>query len=125
MNKVGTARLYIDGEYIADVSIDKSPLYEEATEQYKEDENLGRLLWKLDGVRAEVTIKAKKEMVCICGGSIQHGKTDNMIEWISFKFDNIVGYDSMKEEVSNNFLKYSGNRKGKKGKKYPIMKKNY
>lgn len=126
MNKPNTARLYIDGEYVADVSLGKSHLFKEAMDQYKEDENLGRLLWKLDGVKVEVLRRAElKQVYVCCSGYIHHGKTLSELASVNFKFDNCVADYYLRDREGNHFLKYSGNRKGKKGRKFPIIKKNF
>lgn len=111
MNKQLTARLYINGKYIADVNLDKAHLFKNAIEQYKKDENLGRLLWKLDGTKVK-----ERKYVVIGGDWVDINNKLN----IYLTFNETIDYN--KNYTEKHFLKYCGNRKNKK---YPIIKKSY
>ncbi len=124
MNKAGTCQLWIDGKHVANVSLDKTEYYEQAVEQYKEDENLGRLLWLLDGVKVKKD-DVHRSVVCVngaCTVKLEKNLFDGLqLQTISY---NLKG-ESYFENIDH-FAKYGGQRKGKSGyKKYPINKRNY
>lgn len=120
INKTGTARLYIGGEYVADVNINNMDVAKEAIEQYYEDENLGRLLYHLDGVK----VKEAEATISI-------GLTGYDIVELEKSIGGMAAYNPrcFKEAIyynENHFAKYAGHRNGRHGiKKYPIHKKNY
>lgn len=118
INKIGTARLYIGGEYIADVNIDNLPQSKEAIIQYEKDENLGRLLWKLDGV------KVNKKAICI--GLTGYDPTKLQVSIGNMDLYNALNNNKNEYNNKNHFAKYIGQRKGKHGvKKWNINRKNY